>query len=369
FDTRALLDTMVFPTIVVRAQDSVGNQSSLGMVVTLDNQPPLISLDPPRMREYKFNAESKSWECSWLFDPLGGYDPFGDLPDPDGDAPDAGDAADDGQTVWQLTEIRVRVEDRGNEATSGSGVLIPHSGVDPVSVQLFVLDDEDGALLVDTNDDGYCDEINPLLKPTSVPMAGNEAAVIDLVALEPSGQADFTGNPDPAEDPGQPFFSGVVGHPEAALPCTIGTVSDQPLALCFTSPGTRIGQTPLGELPIIYSIPPVNDDVCYGTPFDSVATNISDGWACVAVRALDYLGNVGISAPLRLCFDSDGNQDAGCGNWGDIDTDPAHDCTGTYDAASDQTNAAEDCVLVDVGAGKSWLYEDYPWRQLRRIDL
>ncbi len=51
FDTRALPQSMVFPGIVVRARDTVGNQSSVGEVVTLDNTPPIASLDPPPMRE------------------------------------------------------------------------------------------------------------------------------------------------------------------------------------------------------------------------------------------------------------------------------------------------------------------------------
>jgi hypothetical protein len=362
FDTRVLPHTMVFPTIVLRAQDVVGNQSSVGMLVTLDNQPPLISLDPPDMREYKWNGDIEEFECSWMFDPLGGWDPLGL-------DPDYGDAADDGQTVAQLSELRARVEDRGNQALSDSGVLIPLAEVDQTSVELFILDHAEGALLVDTDDDGYCDEINPLLEPTSVPWASDEAAVINLVPLEPAGSSFFFIIPDP-ETAAQPAFQG--SGPESDLDglghgCYDGTATTEPDPLCVTSPGTRITQTALGALPVIYTIPPVTEHQCYGNPFDSLATNISDGWACLAVRATDNLGNVGISAPLRICFDHDG--DGGeCPAMGTITTSGLEDCTGIYDPETDTVDADENCTLSDTPA-RSWLYEDYPWRQVRRIDL
>ena len=364
FDTRALPDTMVYPTIVVRARDSVGNQSSVGLVVTLDNQPPLASLDPPDMREASLNTEIDELECSWMFDPLGGYDPGGELAD-------VGDAADDGQSVAQLSEIRARVEDRGNQATADSGVLIPMSGVDFTSVQLFVLDDSDAALIVDTTGDGYCDAINPQLVPTSVPNASNEAAVIDMIELAPSGDADFTFNPEPPTV-AQPAFDTSAGAPEAD--CFPGTKVEQPEPLCITSPGTRITYTAIEKDPVIFTIPPVTDIQCFGNPFDSLATNISDGWACLALVALDNLGNVAISAPLRLCFDHDGDE-VECEAWGTITSAGLPDCVGTYDPDTDVTNAALNCVLREVDLPvvppnpKSWLFEDYPGRQLRRIDL
>ena len=38
---------------------------------TLDYVPPTISLDPPMMREARFNNVSNATECSWEFDPVG----------------------------------------------------------------------------------------------------------------------------------------------------------------------------------------------------------------------------------------------------------------------------------------------------------
>ncbi len=107
FDTRGLPRTMVFPAIVVRAKDSVGNQSSVGELVTLDNVAPIASLDPPMMRESFIDSSTNELVCSSMFDPVGS------------------DAVDDGESVAQLSELRARVEDLGNGATAASGVSIP----------------------------------------------------------------------------------------------------------------------------------------------------------------------------------------------------------------------------------------------------
>jgi hypothetical protein len=43
-----------------------------------------------------------------------------------------------------------------------------------------------------------------------------------------------------------------------------------------------------------------------GNQFDAFANNVHDGWACMAVRAADKLGNVQVSRVLRVCVDHDG---------------------------------------------------------------
>lgn len=333
FDTRALPNTMVFPTVVVRARDGVGNQSSVGVVFTLDNRAPLASLDPPAMRESFFETTDQNIKCSHRFDPVGA------------------DAADDGESVAQLSELRARVEDRGNGATTGTnGIVIPKAGVDLDHVQLFILDDSTRALIVDTNGDGICDDIDPTLVPTSIPMAVNEAAVIDLFGLPPAGNANFTAPPVP------PF----AGTHEAA--CNDGQDTTVPPPICdISSPAIRVTKEEVGNDPVIYSIPPQTTIQCLGNAFDAVATNMSDGWACVAVRALDNLGNVGISPPLRICIDSDGNM-AECPAWGVITTTGLPDCTGTYNPATNTTNAAMNCTLPQT-------FTNFPGLQVRRNDL
>ncbi len=248
----------------------------------------------------------------------------------------------------QLSELRARVEDLSNGATASSGVAIPYAGV--ATVQMFILDDSDRALIVDTDGDGICDNIDPNLVPTSVPVASNEAAVIDLLALAPNGGADFV-------PPAVPPFNGT-----SETRCVDGTATDRPSLICdLTSPATRITKTTIGDAPVIFSIPPANTVQCMGNAFDAVASNISDGWACVAIRAVDALGNVGVSTPLRICVDSDGDMGE-CPSWGTISTSGLPDCTGTWSSSTGVTDPATDCTLPPK-------FEDFPGLQLRRNDL
>lgn len=334
FDTRILVG-MVFPTIVVRARDLVGNQSSSGFVVALDNVPPVASLDPPPVRESRIDPEV-GLLCSLLFDPVGE------------------DAVNDGQTVAQLSELRARINDLGNTASAVSSVNIPVAGVDASTVQLWVLDASDRALIVDTNNDGICDQINPKLQPTSVPVAANEAAVIDMIPVAPAGSSLFS-------PPNTPY----AGPAEDACVAPLEEATPVP-PLCVTTPATRVTEENVGTGAVIYTLPPAEGFQCLGNAFDAVATNISDGWACVAVRAEDALGNVGISAPTRVCFDSDGDQSDGCLPWGEVWDEGTMgalaDCTGTYDALADSVDAAADCVLPLT-------FADDPFFQVIRIDI
>jgi Bacterial Ig domain len=339
FDTRQLSTSWVFPLLTVRARDAVGNESAVGRVITLDNRPPLVSMDPPSMREaicLSSDGECKDTdqrECSTLFDPVGG------------------DAADDGELVGELVELRVRTEDRGNGASAPSGVFIPNAGVDPAAVSLYVLDDSDGALLVDTDGDGVCDAINPALVPTTVPSADNETAVVSLVALGPAGNSFFSGN-----------IGAVGGNPEIADGQCIAKdppADTPPNALCSTAAMTRQIATEFGGLPEIFSIPPTNDPQCAGNAFDSAATNISDGWACVATVAKDTLGNVGVSPPLRICIDADGDgTDANDGSTGTSLTSLG--CAAVYGnkaAPGNRPDCTDGCTLPDT-------FSDFPKLQV-----
>jgi hypothetical protein len=288
FDTRALPNTMVFPLVEVIARDGVGNEVGTGRKVTLDNRAPLVSLDPPDVREArcrdgnKCPPETDPFECSNRFDPVGS------------------DAADDGETVGQLFELRARIEDQGNGPLAPSAdVLIPHAGVDPGNVRLFLLDSQALPLLVDLDGDSVCDDLNPAIAPKAFPVAANEAAVAALVGLAPAGAAFFSGN-----------IGAVGGDPQIADgQCLAALAPDTtaPPPLCpLTTPTTRI-LAGLDGGAAIYTLAPVTQDVCMGNAVDAIGSNLSDGWACAVVRAEDRLGNARISAPLRLCIDSDGN--------------------------------------------------------------
>jgi hypothetical protein len=310
FDTRLLDDSWVFPLLEVRSRDAVGNEAAVGRVVSLDNRAPLVSMDSPLMREALCPDPSGSCDagdsvaCSLIFDPLGS------------------DAADDGEVVGALIELRARAEDRGNGALAPSGVFTPLAGVDPAEVELFVLDDTTLPLIVDTDGDGVCDAVNPELVPTSVPQAADEAAVVSLVPVDPQGSAFFAAPTDP---------NGVTPGLDDSTCSSPPVDGDQPVALCMTTPLTRVIATQTVEQSAVFTVPPVDDAFqCLGNAFDAPGTNIADGWMCAVGVARDGLGNQGLSPPLRLCVDSDGNrldgagvllENLGCGVGGDGEVD------------------------------------------------
>lgn len=315
FDTRLLPPGIVYPTVVVRAQDLLANQSSYGFSLSLDNSAPVVMLNPPLVREGRINPQSGLLECSRLFDPVG-EDAVNDPTDPAPDVP-----------LAQLSEIRALVVDRGNVAATdpGNTVPIPLAGVNPASVQLFVLDNEQDALLVDRDGDGVCDDINPLLVPTSVPTASDEVAQLDLSPIPVKGAANYL-------EPG-------------TLPngCNLSTLASQPPSpLCVQTPLTRVLEAE-DSASMIYTIGPVGDSPvqCVGTPFDSLGTNISEGWACVAARAEDHLGNLAVSPPVRVCIDFDGD------GFGDCPSASMSDCSGTYNLATNTVDPAANCVVPD----------------------
>src|SRR5262249_26183917 len=160
-----------------RASDVLGNESSVGYLLSLDNTPPLADLDPPRQVRLRKMSNSEYF-CSWAFDPLG-TDAVNDLDRRSLDFT----ATQNG--LPQLFDVRARVEDMGNSPLSGGADLIPISGIDQTRVQLLVLNDTSQPLVVDTNNDGVCDAINPLLTPTTKPMSSKDALLINMAPVPP----------------------------------------------------------------------------------------------------------------------------------------------------------------------------------------
>ncbi|MBI4509408.1 MAG: hypothetical protein HY698_07205 [Deltaproteobacteria bacterium] len=288
---------LVFPTITVRARDVPGNESVVGRQVALDYTPPVASLDTGHVREAIDNLATKQTLCSWLFDPLGD------------------DALNDRQLAYQVSAVRARVEDRGNiGAITTSHNQIPRAFVKMSGVQLFVLDHTDegsgtvgDALVVDTDGDGRCDEINPMVSPTTFPRKDTDAVVIDLGGINTNGRSYYQLEPQPA--PGKvpydydiyPAYVDCQGSIDSSIPFRLTPSSGLQRTLQMVD-GGELHKTD----PAIFSIPPMNTTYPLGWSFDSVANGIEDGWACLAVRAEDNLGNVGVSAPIRVCFDHDG---------------------------------------------------------------
>ena len=310
---------IVFPTVSFRASDSVGNETSVGYDFSVDNIPPLADLDPPKMRQMQLAAFG--YECSALFDPLSVNRDVGDMPN-------------DGCMVPQMFDLRARIEDQGNHAPGLK--VTPIAGIDPDNTSIYILTDNTQPLVVDTDGDGYCDSINPLLAPTTGPLTqAEEVLKIRLAGVPPAGNADFEGPPTPgaAVDPGLPI-SGT---------CVQGIDPAPPKVLCnFEEPTIAIGYS--DNLPAIWSVEPIDADRCMGNQLDTRANNIPEGqWICMAVGTADLAGNHSVSAPMRVFVNY---SDTG----GFCATPPAGSpappsCTGTYDPGS-KTAAVGACQTL-----------------------
>jgi hypothetical protein len=293
---------VIFPSISFRASDVLGNESSVGYLVSFDNTPPLSDLDPPEdYRDLSFDPSNVA-RCSWPFDPVGP------------------DAVDDGDLVDQLFDIRARIEDQGNRPKSGTSDFTPIAGIEDGQVQMFILDDSTKPLVVDTDNDQSCDKINPLLRPTTTPKSSSDALLIQLATIPVQGGADHTEqNPDVRECPIS--FALLLPVP---LCQTVFDLSKARWRIYPTNPdglptrrpephshymGVSIGYT-AKDIPAIWTIPPAVADAvqCGGRQFDALANNISDGWACIAVDVTDRLGNHQVSQPIRVCIDKDGDR-------------------------------------------------------------
>jgi hypothetical protein len=311
FDTTRLPVNAIYPSISFRASDIPGNQSSVGYLVSLDNTPPLADLDPPT-GFHVFKKDGDFYRCSWPFDPLGG------------------DAINDGDTRNQLFDIRARIEDEGNRPLFGGADVIPISGIDDTRVHLLILDDTSNPLVVDTNGDGYCDAINPLLTPTTTPMSDKDALLVNMAPIPPAGSADYTPS-----------------NPPPGAPCISGIDNKGPDTLCLTTNLTQ-AISYSNSLPAIYTIPPIlTGGQCVGRQFDALANHVADGWVCVAVEVSDKLGNTQVSRPLRVCLDKDG-----MGGECSTNKAPMPNCTGT------QTASKPNVVIDATKPCKPW--DSYP---------
>ncbi|MBU1068711.1 hypothetical protein KJ975_04000 [Myxococcota bacterium] len=302
FDTTVLPDTFIWPALQVFATDLLGNESSVAFQLALDNQPPLLSLDPPQsMRLGKKNSD-RLIECSRVFDPVGW------------------NSANDGDLVAQVFWLRARVEDRGN--TAAGAAWSPLALVNQTTVEIYVLDDARLPLVVDMSGDGICNNINPNLIPT-ITISGDprETLKLNMIPLEPGGSADYRVD---------------MVTPVLPPPCQAwGVATDPPDPLCPVVENdldVLIWYTYDKTEPAIYGLPPFSASsplYCTGIQFDARANNIAEGWACIAVKATDNVGNTSVSAPLRVCIDYnpyDGSTPTDCQNLLNLP-----DCTGTWD--------------------------------------
>lgn len=295
---------LVFPTISFRAVDLVGNQTVVSYGFAVDNIAPVADLDPPLMRQISLQMDGR--ECSFPFDPLSVNQNPGDMPN-------------DLCTVPQVFDLRARIEDDGNRADEVKAT--PISLVDPENTNVFIMpaSKTQEPLVVDSNGDGRCDEVNPRLLPSSPtvpPTVPSGILQVRLGPVPPQGRADFEA------DPSLP----------ATAPCIKGSASAPPKLLCnsFEQPTIAIGYSD-GE-PAIWSVEPIDNAFhCLGNQLDTYANGIPEGWACIAVQTRDKAGNQSVSVPMRVYVKYDTPSfclppPAGAG--------PPPTCTGTYDPVS-----------------------------------
>jgi hypothetical protein len=309
FDTTQISDSTAQATINIDARDVAGNASAgEAIALFLDNQPPIVDLDPPYSRELKVSGTENF--CSVAFDPVGYL------------------AANDRAPVLQAQRFRALVWADTNHA---DGQLIHyHSPTDESSVYIYLRDRPSLArpLLVDTDSDGICDEIasgglpdqrlNPL-------MAGGQSW-FGRVEDEPPN-----GDPGPAP-------------PAMPSSCGYEDLLSIPDSQCANRSDMRriISHDMDGKPPVVYAMGNSlggTGAACTGIEWE--ITFAAEGWICVAGRATDLVGNVGVSAPLRLCHD-DG-------------VDPPPDCSAAPPSCTDG------CTIRPVPATgpfhPDWLYD------------
>jgi hypothetical protein len=313
FDTNELdpEHELIQLTINITAIDNVGNKTDppVAHFVRLDNLPPLISLDPPPLVES--TETSGEVYCSLPFDPVG------DL------------AANDLDNVQAAKRFRALVVDQTNHAP---GSLFDfHAGVDTQSVEMYTQGLLEVPLLVDTNNDGICDAVNKSddmnIRAEVRVTPDKDPVKIKLDAVTPGGN---------------PWFAKVGETLCDNNPNGSDTPPDE---ICLYTEMTRVVPGPIqGKPPAVYAFAPSNSPtagVCNGEDWNIKGnTRGRDGWICVAARAVDTIGNIGISAPLRLCFD-DGEGDPPVCN------DPPPSCLGG-------------CTISDAQkfeAGQIWLFQ------------
>lgn len=271
FDTRTFGDALTQLTINVKASDSVGNQSTDSVVVRLDNVPPILSLDPPMLREYKVVNDQTI--CTAPYDPVGTA------------------AASDGDYSQASTIFRVMVWDETQGSPGAPARYV--ANVNDKSMVVFA--QVPGIpLLVDTDGDGACDEINKnSLDPD------NFAEQIPMSPISPGGTLYY-----PPVGPDNPALRGCAAGTDGA------THGADPV--CVLSPDVyRIppARTEGGPFPGIYGFGPNQANECAGTSWELGRFTRFKGWACIAARVEDTIGNVGISPPIRVCYGQPGSDE------------------------------------------------------------
>jgi hypothetical protein len=296
FDTTQIEDSVAQATLQVVALDLVGNKSTQSVLLQLDNVPPIVELDPLPIRE----QNRDTGDCSLAFDPVGP------------------DAASDLDVVYDFQVFRAFAWEETNHARGETSDLA--AGIDLNSVVLVLQPKPEQGLLMDTNGDGICDQL-----ATQDTDTGADLHSLQLHPVSPQGNSWF----------------GAAGSEDATLlsefpmptGCTYQGTATPPPYLCppaNSSDMRRIVSWDVDHtVPVVFGVDPLTGLSCTGYGWE-IGPLISEGWICAAATAKDNNGNVGISVPLRLCYD-DG-------------VDPPPNCRGV-DAVPPPSCVVDSCVL------------------------
>jgi hypothetical protein len=222
-------------------------------------------------------------ECSAPFDPVGS------------------DALDDREIVGSLfSRFRSVIWERGLELDGQTIVRV--SDVDDDSAALYVQGRPEIPLIIDSDGDGVCDSVQ-----AEAPPAGPENDPVK-VQLQP---VRSRGKPEPgtnASETAEPATNGV---------CALSS-GNTPDPLCLDTTMTFVLPHSSGDVgEALYAVNPSSSGI--GCSGDEWQATVDGGWACVAAAARDRSGNLGISAPIRICYDVPSGRCADAG--------PAPECT------------------------------------------
>lgn len=274
FDSANVTGSKVQLTVNVSASDLAGNPSTgASLVLYLDNQPPIVDLNPANVRVRKLSGTTQL--CSESFDPLGTR------------------AADDLESITPFKHFRALVWDQTNFVTGQT--VVYYAATDPASVYLYLQPDGPTVpLLVNNDADPECDAINTV---------GDTLPFLQLKSITPAGTAWYK-NTDGSVAP-------VVPPTPPTPSCQLGNEPEPPF-LCSTQSDLRmvIRHNMTSVEPVVYGIGQMTGLECTGTGWE-IASQLAnatqkEGWFCLAASARDKVGNIGISPPIRVCYDDPG---------------------------------------------------------------
>lgn len=300
FETGQITGSVVQINLNVRVDDVAGNESAgASALFYRDEQPPIVSLDPPNFRIME--ADSSPAICSLSFDPLGS-------------------SPANGERVWDLARYRALVWDQTNGA-SGQEVFYL-AGTDTSSVDLFVRR-AGTPLVIDTTGDGQCDDVDH-----------QGTRFQELTALKATGNVVFREESD-----------GHIAPIVSEETCDFVSRSE-PKHLCENQASDLtvvIDQPNYDDERAIYVVSPDNGFECTGRSWELRSAGLSgyQGWVCLAVRALDRVANRGVSEPIAVCLEND--QVDGLPSCHEDLSEPAPDCT---DGCSDPPGISPGGVIL-----------------------